>query len=497
MEEGKEFEYYLNNINIQDVLQHAGLSFVPRDGKLYPCYVQTDDSGNKISNSKVVVYPRHNTCFMPPAQKSYNVISLITKNPDMFNEYKPGMSEYRLVHLVCRNILNIPEEKRISSTVNFTQRKCEFDGLQYSTLCMKGGKFESAKPFYPFFVSRGIDYYTQLAFRHDFCIASKHVNGGVFRNLSFPLTIPETGKMVGYEQRGLPQKNGKSGYKGVALGSDCANAVWMSNLSKKPLDEVGHVYWFESAYDAMAFYQLHRNKKEYRDAVYVSTTGTLCKNQITGMVSVTPNAVHHLCFDNDAAGQSFADTFRHEVTKQFNLDKNTTSQSLKQWLLDKGHEVDPEMKAFVDGYKGSVFDLFSILHFDKETELTLPKELQQLHKDYVAASDKIYGQETSSMSQEEREKAHLEMSESYNSLKESLLKSLHLSDMENQSSVKVVRELPKEGFKDWNEELLGYDKEEGFAISARVDSGVDIDGDGINEEEVELVEEREKKHYTR
>ena len=86
--------------------------------------------------------------------------------------------------------------------------------------------------------------------------------------------------------------------------------LWIANFSGEPLQKAGGVAWFESAYDAMAFYQIHRNG--FRDnpdlskkSVFVSTGGTPTDMQIRGMLSVTPDINHYLCFDNDSAGREF------------------------------------------------------------------------------------------------------------------------------------------------------------------------------------------------
>ena len=57
--------------------------------------------------------------------------------------------------------------------------------------------------------------------------------------------------------------------------------------------------------------------------------------------------------------------------------------------------------------------------------------------------------------------------------------------------VKVEREIPKEGYKDWNDELLD-ELDEGKTVKKAV--GTDIDGDGT----VEIEESNEdKRHYHR
>ena len=65
------------------------------------------------------------------------------------------------------------------------------------------------------------------------------------------------------------------------------------------------IVWFESAYDAMAEYQINPVKM-----VYVSTGGTPTEGQMRGLLSVTPNARHYLGFDKDDAGRQFVANFR-------------------------------------------------------------------------------------------------------------------------------------------------------------------------------------------
>lgn len=53
--------------------------------------------------------------------------------------------------------------------------------------------------------------------------------------------------------------DGSGSYKGKAEGSNSSEGLWIANFSGEPLQKAGGVAWFESAYDAMAFYQIHRN----------------------------------------------------------------------------------------------------------------------------------------------------------------------------------------------------------------------------------------------
>ena len=77
------YQDYLDRINIQEVLLHAGYTLNRRDGMRYPSFIRIGSDGCRIHGDKFIVTQNGNTCFRPPEQKSYNVISLIKSFPGM------------------------------------------------------------------------------------------------------------------------------------------------------------------------------------------------------------------------------------------------------------------------------------------------------------------------------------------------------------------------------------------------------------------------------
>jgi hypothetical protein len=170
-------------------------------------------------------------------------------------------------------------------------------------------------------------------------IASKtRTDGKTYANLAFPMTIAGKEEVVGLEERSRPNAEGKTAYKGMAAGSNAAEGLWIANLTDKPLNETKDVYWFESAYDAMASYQL-----QPRSGVFVSTGGSPSNRQFSNMIEATPEATHHLCFDRDKAGQMFAVNFalqkdQRVFTSYLSMDKsslivNSVSKDFKRYEL--------------------------------------------------------------------------------------------------------------------------------------------------------------------
>ncbi len=340
------YDDYLSRINIQELLRDAGYVHYRRDGTRYPTYVRLDSEGRRIRGDKFIVTANGKCCFHAPEQKRNNVESINKTIPQMITLNSPPHTNDRLVNLVCRRILNEPEPERTARIVDPVKERKPFSINSYSVTRMNTSDIATRKAFYPYFKGRGIDLPTQLAFSSHFFLASKkRENGLTYTNLSFPLVLPSnTERIVGLEERGRPKMSDGSSYKGKAEGSNSSEGLWIANLTGRPLDKATEIVWFESAYDAMAEYQLNPHP-----SVYVSTGGTPTENQIRGMLALTPDARHYLGFDKDVAGRLFAKNFKFIASKMGFRAENVQSYHppgcYKDWndaLLGK---LSPELKA--------------------------------------------------------------------------------------------------------------------------------------------------------
>lgn len=323
------FADYRNRLNIQDVLIDAGYTLNKRDGLRYPSYVRLDSDGKRIRGDKFIITPNGNCCFQPPVMKTYSVTSFIWEHPEMFPESAQGYKDSDLVNMVCCRLLNEPLELRKNKVVDPMRDHKPFDISKYQITEFKGGKDGNFRQFYPYFAQRGIDLQTQSAFRNGFVIASiQGSNGKTYSNLSFPMRIPNQEGIVGLEQRGLKMKDGTS-YKGMAKDSNASEGMWMTSPRNTKLSDTKLVFVFESAYDAMAFYQMltskesqldNKEKEQLKSAVYVSTGGNPSYGQMDGLIKNAPNATFHLGFDNDMAGRQFEKNFRDIASKVENRD---------------------------------------------------------------------------------------------------------------------------------------------------------------------------------
>ncbi len=117
-------------------------------------------------------------------------------------------------------------------------------------------------------------------------------------NIGFPYTEACDSTVKGYEIRGM------GGYKSKAAGTNSSSAAWVADLSGGNNGLVKSMFFCESAFDAIAFYQMNRAQISDNIAL-VSLGGTFSDRQITGVMERFPNARAFDCFDNDLAGRIY------------------------------------------------------------------------------------------------------------------------------------------------------------------------------------------------
>ena len=503
------YDDFKNKLSIQDVLIDAGYTLNRRDGLRYPSYVRLDSEGRRIRGDKFIVTANGLCCFQPPTRKNYNVISFIKKHPDMFSDYTAGMDKDRLVNLVCNRLLNNPIEERERKIVNPQRDIPPFKIDDYRLHRFDGNDRETQKPFYPYFQPRGINLSTQYAFHHHFVLTERKVNDLVYKNLSFLMTIPGStdGKIVGLEERGRRKQDGTS-YKGMARGSNASEGLWIASPFGTKLQDAKRVFVFESAYDAMAFYQMlagkdsnltTQEKKELMSGVYASTGGNPSAKQFEGLLKTAKEATFHLGFDMDDAGMKFADMFR-DLAEKANIPSNRVirektndgykdfNEELLAMIERKNHplakgNVPEEYKAYVDsfrkGYEG-IPAVKDILHPTTEQVDLLPKSVQKLYARYESLYEDAYEMRSSRLVAPcDKEDAVNKASEAYKAFKESLCKALDIK--EDTAALDV------------ESEDVGNDKK----IQHDVDYTTSVDEQGNVAMEVETSDQEERRHYHR
>ena len=486
------YDDFKQRLNIQDVLVDAGYTFNRRDGLRYPSYVRLGSDGRRIHGDKFIVTANGLCCFQPPTQKNYNVIGFIKAHPEMFSDYTPGMDKDRLVNLVCNRLLNNPIEDRETKIVTERQQMPTFSLHEYTLHKFEGGNKETHKPFYPYFKPRGLNLGTQYAFRKTFFLAERQSEDGrVFKNLSFPMTVPgKDDKIVGLEERGRKKPDGTS-YKGIARGSNASEGLWMGSPEATKLQDAKRVFIFESAYDAMAFYQILMGKgssldaeakQELSHAIFASTGGNPSIRQLEGLIRNAKDATFHIGFDMDEAGRNFAEQFKALAEKE-NVPSNhivreEPSEGYKDFNeellaiiarqdnpLAKGNVRD-DLKDYVDSFRKHAEDIPSVkevLHPNDSQIDLLPKSLWQLYAHYETLYEDAYTMQHSKLvAPEDKE--------------EITNKALEAGKM----------------FRNELAQALGVKEEtEAEGEEKNVAAGVDLDADG----NVEVNESEETKHH--
>ena len=503
------YDYFKNKLSIQDVLIDAGYTLNRRDGLRYPSYVRLDSEGRRILGDKFIVTANGLCCFQPPTRKNYNVISFIKEHSEMFSDYTAGMDKDRLVNLVCNRLLNNPIEEREKKIINPQRDLPPFKIDDYKLHRFDGNDRETQKPFYPYFQPRGINLSTQYAFHHHFVLAERTVGDQTYKNLSFPMTIPGStdGKIVGLEERGRRKQDGTS-YKGMARGSNASKGLWIASPMGTKLQDAKRVFIFESAYDAMAFYQMlagkdsnltTQEKKELIGGVYASTGGNPSAKQFEGLLKIAKEATFHMGFDMDDAGMKFADMFR-DLAEKANVPSNRVireetndgykdfNEELLAMIERKNHplakgNVPEEYKAYVDSFRKGSDDIPStkdVLHPNSEQIDLLPKSVQKLYARYEALYEDAYEMRFSRLVAPcDKEEAINQASEAWKTFKESLCKALDIK--EDTAALDV------------ESEDVGNDKK----IQPDVDYTTSVDEQGNVAMEVETSDQEERRHYHR
>jgi hypothetical protein len=127
------------------------------------------------------------------------------------------------------------------------------------------------------------------------------VNNNGYKNIGFPFIIADKDNIVrGYEMRNY------GGFKSFSAGGDKVNAAWIASFADNK-DAVRNIFFFESAIDAMSFYELKKNYSfDMTNSVFVSTGGFPCTEQLAHVINGYPCTVKlFACHDNDLAGHMF------------------------------------------------------------------------------------------------------------------------------------------------------------------------------------------------
>lgn len=258
-----------------------------------------------------------------------DVVTLIRENLNSF--IVSGKDDWQKVAKVMARFANIPEPefREDREYVNSAKVSHVFDKSRYEVKPVDTERIPRI------FSQRGIADETvrSLAPFLSLIRDTKNENFDGY-NIGFPYTESAESGIKGYEIRGM------GGYKSKAAGTNSSSAAWVADLSGGDGSSVRSVFFCESAFDAMAFYQLNRTRLD-SDIALVSLGGTFSDGQITKSMERFPNAKAFDCFDNDIAGRIYGLRMM-AIVEDFPIKITKIENGLKVEAKEKTFEVNPE-----------------------------------------------------------------------------------------------------------------------------------------------------------
>lgn len=300
MKQTVNFKYLKAKVGVDDIAYHLGYRLDRSAGVgRYIEMVLPDTTGHK--DKLIIKNPKEKaaqTYFRRNGAKGGDVVSLIRENLNSFHE--SGRNEWEIIGKVMARFANepIPDygDSLYLAKAGYSDNRV-FDPKLYETKEIGSDLSEVMA----FFAQRGINEETVAVFApfikqiRDSC----HTTYKQF-NIGFSYTEAGKDKVVGYEIRGF------GSFKSKAAGTNSTTGAWIADLSQggEPAD-IRNVYFAESAYDIMAFYQLNHLRLDAAHSVFVSLGGTFSDGQVKGIMSHYPEAKAMDCFDNDLAGRIY------------------------------------------------------------------------------------------------------------------------------------------------------------------------------------------------
>ena len=300
MKQTVNFKDLKAKVGVDDIAYYLGYRLDRSAGVgRYIEMVLPDTTGHK--DKLIIKNPKEKaaqTYFRRNGAKGGDVVSLIRENLNSFHE--SGRNEWEIIGKVMARFANepIPDygDSLYLAKAGYSDNRV-FDPKRYETKEIGSDLSEVMA----FFAQRGINEETVAVFApfikqiRDSC----HTTYKQF-NIGFSYTEAGKDKVVGYEIRGF------GSFKSKAAGTNSTTGAWIADLSQggEPAD-IRNVYFAESAYDIMAFYQLNHLRLDAAHSVFVSLGGTFSDGQVKGIMSHYPEAKAMDCFDNDLAGRIY------------------------------------------------------------------------------------------------------------------------------------------------------------------------------------------------
>lgn len=287
------FNDFREKISIAEMAEKLGYWKNPSGGSSYLSYCLGDTTN---PTDEIIIYnpgiPAKNTYFSRKGgvEDKGNLINFVMNRLDRFSCTKTGFSG---VNEVLSSYLGseLKVTAPISSQMTQAQSEIKFNIHYWQPRSLD---------------STGINYLTtrrKLSTKTINDFRSKYFcyTVGKSGHVGFPFRKPGQMDITNFEMRNYFPDNNVN-YKAFCTGGDKSSSCWIANFV--PYDKVTDVYLFESAIDAMSFYEMKGFSKE-TTSTFISTGGHVTKGQIAAIKTLFPNVNYHCCNDNDASGNCF------------------------------------------------------------------------------------------------------------------------------------------------------------------------------------------------
>ena len=304
----EDYKAFKEKVGVDDVASYLGYKLDRKAGVgKFVEYNIRDGRGRKI-DSIVISHPNEKssqTYFHRNGASGGDAISLIREH---INEFcVTGSSEQEMLQAVMA---------KLTSDDSFVAKSEDrYKELQSQTFDIKRFQMESAAEHFDammsFFRGRGIDEETVRTFLPFIMRVTDTEAQYKYKDLAFPYTRPGNEKIEGFELRGY------NNFRQKAAGTNSSSAAWIADFTKEQPDNAKNVYFFESGYDAMAFYQVNKSRLSLETSVFVSTGGTFSSQQVRVITDYYPQARYWDCFDNDVPGILYGIRMESLLSGQF------------------------------------------------------------------------------------------------------------------------------------------------------------------------------------
>ena len=289
----EDYKAFKEKVGVDDVASYLGYKLDRKAGVgKYVEYNLRDGRGRK-TDSIVISHPNDKssqTYFHRNGASGGDAISLIKEHINEFGV--TGSSETDMLRAVM---------SKLTSDDSFvTKSEDRYKELKTESFDIGRYQMESAAEHFnavmSFLRGRCIDEDTLRTFLPFIMRVTDTEAQYKYKDLAFPYTRPGSEKIEGFELRGY------NNFRQKAPGTNSSSAAWIADFTEEQPDSARNVYFFESGYDAMAFYQVNKSRLNLETSVFVSTGGTFSSQQVKGITDYYPQARYWDCFDNDAPG---------------------------------------------------------------------------------------------------------------------------------------------------------------------------------------------------